>query len=564
MKSILFAVGVLAASSASAMGSSWSQTERILVPGAGRTASVSAPTGGLQTFGDEASFEAAVGDPGALSSESFDGGATPPGVVNTCNEPVNSSSNDPCFAPGDLIDGFSVTSTSGTGIVILGPQFLGPVQDSAVIGANSFADATIVTFDPPVTAISADYYGGSDANAVTVEAFDEGGGSLGAGNAQPSAVDTPQFLGLISDTPIASIVITAANDDGELFDNLRFGDVSTGPDDTIFADGFDTVVTVDPPTVSKAFNPATVITGSNSMLTITLSNTNAVPATLSADLVDMFPTGLVVATPADAATDCTDGTATATDGGDSVTLASGAQIPAGGSCTVTVSVTSAADGTYTNTIPAGGLQTDLGNSPADASADVTFTTGGTCDPAQLIEDPSFEASITGAGPWSTTSSNFGTVFCDEASCGNGGGTAAPHTGTVWAWFGGAAGAAEIGTATQSVTIPAGDSRFLNFWLWISSVGPGGGSFLNVNIDGNTVQTFAEPSDAEAGYTQRSIDVSSFADGGTHEIEFYYEIASNGLNSNFILDDVTLDCTPARPTFPLPANREPVGPVTRIR
>ncbi len=221
-----------------------------------------------------------------LSVESFDGGLTPDAGVGTCDEPVNSESNDACFAPGDLVAGFSITSSTGGGVVVLGPGFLGPNQPTAVVGANNFPDTTNVAFTPAVTAISADYYGGFGVDEVTVEAFDGDGNSLGTGTAQPSAADTAQFLGIISDTPIASIVITAANDDGELLDNLRFGDVQTGPTDVIFANGFEA------PTVDKAFAPASVTTGSNSVLTITLGNANAGAATLSADLVDTFPAGL--------------------------------------------------------------------------------------------------------------------------------------------------------------------------------------------------------------------------------------------------------------------------------
>jgi hypothetical protein len=551
MKSVVFAVGILAASAAVA-GGSWSSASRPSIPSAGRTASVGAPTGALQSFADQASFDAAVGNPGALASEDFDGGATAPGGLGNCTEPVNSASNDACFAPGDLVAGFSLTSTSGAGIVALGSGFLGANQTSTVVGAVTFADSTIVTFDTPVGAVSADYYGGLGVDEVTVEAFDASSNSLGTATVQAPASDTPAFLGLISSaTPIASLVITAANDDGELIDNLRFGDVSTGSSDAIFADGFDGAGQT-APSVAKAFAPANVPTGTNSTLTITLTNPNAAAATLTADLVDTFPAGLVVATPADAATTCT-GTATATDGGSTVTLGSGAEIPAAGSCTVTVSVTAATAGTYTNTIPAGALETDAGNSGADATADLTVADAGSCEPVQLLQDPGFEATDSSALPytnpfWDSTSTNFGTSFCDEFTCGTGGGTAGVHGGTYWVWLGGAQ-APETSTLSQSVVIPAGETRFLNFWLWIGAIGDGSTN-MDVSVDATVVTSFPEPAAAEAGYTQRGVDVSSFADGNSHTITFTYTDA-NATGSNYSLDDVTIDCTPAPATRSLP-------------
>src|SRR5581483_5621612 len=49
-----------------------------------------------------------------------------------------------------------------------------------------------------------------------------------------------------------------------------------------------------PPTLSKSFNPATIITGGISLLTITLSNPNITVATLTAPLVDTLPAGMVI------------------------------------------------------------------------------------------------------------------------------------------------------------------------------------------------------------------------------------------------------------------------------
>jgi len=130
------------------------------------------------------------------------------------------------------------------------------------------------------------------------------------------------------------------------------------------------------PTVAKAFAPAQVWAGDPSTLTITLNNaSNAVDAILTADLVDTFPTNVVVADTPNASTTCGSGTVTAVAGSGSVTLASGASIPASGSCTISVDVESAVNGTYTNTIAAGALQTDQGNSPfaANANLKIGFT-----------------------------------------------------------------------------------------------------------------------------------------------------------------------------------------------
>ena len=104
-----------------------------------------------------------------------------------------------------------------------------------------------------------------------------------------------------------------------------------------------------------------------STLTISLGNSAATAATLTAPLTDTFPAGMVVAATPNASTTCTAGVVTATAGSGSASLGSGAQIPPGG-CTVKVDVSSATNQDYTNTISAGGLQTSNGNNASAASA----------------------------------------------------------------------------------------------------------------------------------------------------------------------------------------------------
>ncbi len=170
----------------------------------------------------------------------------------------------------------------------------------------------------------------------------------------------------------------------------------------------DLTVTADAPTVTKAFSPDTVEAGGTSQLTITLGNTNSVAATLTTALVDTLPANVEVANPADVNGTCP-GTVTATPGGSTITYANGASIPAGG-CTIEVDVTSSTPGTHTNTIAAGDLETDLGDSPSPASDDLTvvgppslsknfspdpITVGGTSTLTFTLTNPSTGTALTG-------------------------------------------------------------------------------------------------------------------------------------------------------------------------
>ena len=124
-----------------------------------------------------------------------------------------------------------------------------------------------------------------------------------------------------------------------------------------------------PPTLTKSFSPNPITAGAVSTLTISLGNTDTNVATLTSNLVDNLPAGVIVANPANIGGTCP-GTTNAPVAGSTVTYTSGSTIPSGG-CTITVDVTSATPGTHTNTLPANSLQTDLGNNRTAASANLT-------------------------------------------------------------------------------------------------------------------------------------------------------------------------------------------------
>ena len=155
--------------------------------------------------------------------------------------------------------------------------------------------------------------------------------------------------------------------------------------------------TVGPPSLGKAFSPATIRAGNVSTLTITLNNPNASVANLSAPLTDTFPVGVVIAASPNAATTCTGtGAVIAVAGGTSVTLPATRSIPANGSCRVTVNVTPAHGGSYFNTLPAGALQTSNGSNAGPAVATLTVP-----QPAAVMLGKAFSPDTIDAGDAST-------------------------------------------------------------------------------------------------------------------------------------------------------------------
>jgi hypothetical protein len=157
----------------------------------------------------------------------------------------------------------------------------------------------------------------------------------------------------------------------------------------------------------------------------------------------------------------------------------------------------------------------------------------------LIQDGGFEAAVLGDSPsWTEADSLFGTPLCD-ATCGTGGGTAPPHAGANWAWFGGIATAGHTGSLSQAVTIPAGGKAFLTYYYRNGSVSAPFDATLTVKVDGTTVKTHTEAAVAEAAYTQQTVDVGAFADGASHTISFNYLNGGAGTN-NMTVDDVSID------------------------
>jgi uncharacterized repeat protein (TIGR01451 family) len=135
---------------------------------------------------------------------------------------------------------------------------------------------------------------------------------------------------------------------------------------------FDNIEVLDAtPQLDKSFSPAVLNVGAPSQLTFTITNTSELSAKNGWGFTDTLPSGLVVAAPAAAASTCTAPTAIKASAGDGTISVAGNLAAGMNYCTVTVNVTSAAKGSYTNGPQ--DITTETGINPP-GPATVTFTT----------------------------------------------------------------------------------------------------------------------------------------------------------------------------------------------
>jgi hypothetical protein len=156
-----------------------------------------------------------------------------------------------------------------------------------------------------------------------------------------------------------------------------------------------------------------------------------------------------------------------------------------------------------------------------------------------IEDGGFEAG-TPNPYWGEASGAFGTPLCTVAACGMGGGTG-PHSGDWWVWFGGVV-EEEAGAVYQEFVIPSG-SALLSFYLEIPVALVS--SLFQASIDGDVVFEVTSVDQATySTYTEVTVDISAYADGGLHGLGFAGAKVAGG-SVNFFLDDVSIETSEDR-------------------
>ena len=142
--------------------------------------------------------------------------------------------------------------------------------------------------------------------------------------------------------------------------------------------------------------------------------------------------------------------------------------------------------------------------------------------------------------WNEASLVFGTPLCDLATCGNCAGNCSARTGSWYAWFGGA-NELEIGSIDQDITIPAGATNAsLTFWVKMATTFDHGLDSLKCQMDTSTmfVVTNADSNTYSADYVMETMDVSAYADGSSHNLQFWGYQQGAGI-TNILVDDVSL-------------------------
>ncbi|KIE24948.1 peptidase M4 [Streptomyces sp. MUSC 125] len=187
-----------------------------------------------------------------------------------------------------------------------------------------------------------------------------------------------------------------------------------------------------------------------------------------------------------------------------------------------ISGTPTTAGTYTTTV------TVSDSTGATGTATFTWTVsssgGGGCGSAQLLNNPGFESGNTG---WTATSGVI-TTSSGEAA----------HSGSYKAWLDGY-GSSHTDTLSQSVTIPAGCTATLTFYLHIDSSEYTSSTpydKMTVTAGSKTLATYSNLDEA-SGFSKKTFDLSSLA-GQTVTLKFN-GVEDYSLQTSFVVDDTAL-------------------------
>lgn len=182
-------------------------------------------TPGVVFYSDRATFD--VNNPTTLV-ETWSSSKIGPNDVVVDWAPFNSTSDNACFAAGDILPGIemNIKNTPNDLLALATTGFLGVPIDC--LGPNYFSDNLQLLFDPGVYSLGFDLIRVMDTDNYSIDVYDTGGVLIAT--AAVPFVTTNDFWGVSSDTPIGEIVMRSSSGNGaELIGNVAFGSAAAVP-----------------------------------------------------------------------------------------------------------------------------------------------------------------------------------------------------------------------------------------------------------------------------------------------------------------------------------------------
>ncbi len=304
----------------------------------------SLPTGATScTVSVDINAPAAVGNttntlPAPTSTEGYTCSTSPTATLTVSSATATNVTMNKAFSPA-TVNGGGVSVMQ----LLVDNTAVGSVALSGVTLTDNFPTGMVLSSNPNPTMLSGSCTVGSATSTPGATSFSLSGATIPANTTCTLGVNVSSYLeGNLTNTIAASSIGSS-----QLATN------SNSPSATL--------TVLRNVGISKYFSPSNISVNGTSTLFLTLFNTNDVVRN-QAGFTDTLPAGVKVA--AGATTNTCGGTLTATVGGSTVVLAGGT-LGANSICTMSVPVTAAATGTYTNTITAGAITTLEGSTNPD-------------------------------------------------------------------------------------------------------------------------------------------------------------------------------------------------------
>ena len=370
-----------------------------------------------------------------------------------------------------IVQGSSTTNSSATALnssAAIVTTATATASGTATVTVDGTSVAKTFTVTAPILGVTSTHVGnftaGSTGNAYTLSVANSGNastsGTVTVVDTLPSGFTATAISGTgwsctlatltctnstalatSSSLPAITLTVSVSSTDAGVYTNS----VAVSGGGAVANSGTDSTIVLGPPTLLEAYTPNTTILNQNVVLSFQFTNPNPTIALTGVSVVDVFPTGLVISTPAGVVNTC-GGTATAAAGSNFITL-SGASIAAGANCTLSLDIIATAAGIYVNNTGA----PSSSNGGTGVSASAMLTVDGSL---WVINANGTVAHLSEAGTLVTTAGTAGTV-------GTLGAVTYDNAGDVWAVANGTSVVKEFTSAGTAVTVSGNAAAGVN-------------------------------------------------------------------------------------------------------